>query len=98
MIRPIIIYTTDVLGLNKSGLKSFLQYLCCVLCVKATTSNVLMFGECGNCHANVLCYLHRLLKMQHGVIAKSVFNSLHDLNNQGFPSWVSKSDDLAEIY
>ena len=29
---------------------------------------------------------------------KSVFNSLHDLNNQGFPSWVSRSIDLAESY
>ena len=29
---------------------------------------------------------------------KSVFNSLHDLNNQGFPSWVSRSYDLAESY
>ena len=50
------------------------------------------------CHANVSCYLHRLLTMYHGRIVKSVFNSLHDLNNQGFPSWVSKSYDLAGIY
>ena len=50
------------------------------------------------CNANVLCYLRRLLTMQHGRIVKSVFNSLHDLNNQGFSSWVSKSYDLAKIY
>ena len=50
------------------------------------------------CHANVLWYPHRFLTMQHGRIVKSVFNSLHDLNIQGFPSWVSKSYDLAEIY
>ena len=50
------------------------------------------------CHAYVLCYLHRLLTMQHGRIVKSVFNSLHDLKNQAFPSLVSKSYDLAEIY
>ena len=108
MIRPIITYTSDVWGLNNSGLndldKLFLQYICCVLCVKATTSNVIVFGECGKfplsmyCHANVLCYLHRLLTMQPGRIVKSVFNSLHDLNNQGFPSWVSRSYDLAESY
>ena len=78
--------------------KLFLQYLRCVLCVKATTSNVIVFGECMYCHANVLCYLHWLLTMQHGRIVKSVFNSLNDLNNQGFPSWVSKSYDLAGIY
>ena len=92
MIRPIITYTSDVWGLR------------CVLCVKATTSNVIVFGECGKfppsmyCHANVLCYLYRLLTMQPGRIVKSVFNSLHDLNNQGFPSWVSRSYDLAESY
>ena len=108
MIRPIITsYTSDFWGLNRSGLndldKLFLQYLC-VLRVKATTSNVIVFGECGKflpsmyCHANVLCYLHRLLTMQPGRIVKSVFNSLHDLNNQGFPSWVSRSYDLAESY
>ena len=70
MIRPIITYTSDVWGLNKSGLKDFvklfLQYLRCVLCVKATISNVIVLGECGKFppsvywHAN-LCYLHRLL-------------------------------------
>ena len=96
------------ININKSGLndldKLFLQYLRCVLCVKATTSNVIVFGECGKfppsmyCHANVLCYLHRLLTMQLGRIVKSVFNSLHDLNNQGFPSWVSRSYGLAESY
>ena len=48
--------------------------------------------------ANVLCYLHRLLTMKPGRIVKSVFDSLHDLNNQGFPSWVSRSYDLAESY
>ena len=36
---------------------------------KATTSNVIVFGECGKfppsmyCHANVFSYLHRLLTM-----------------------------------
>ena len=72
MIRPIITYTSDVWGVNKSGLKDFvklfLQYLRCVLCVKATTSNVIVLGECGKFpprvywHVN-LCYLHRLLTM-----------------------------------
>ena len=47
--------------------------------------------------ANVLYYRYRLLAMQLGEIVKSVFNSLHDLNNQRFPSWVSKSYDLAEF-
>ena len=49
-------------------------------------------------YVNVLCNIHRLLTMQNGRIVKSVFNSLHGLNNRGFPSWVSKSYDLAESY
>ena len=48
--------------------------------------------------ANALCYLHRLLTMQPGRIVKFVFNSLYDLNNHGFPSWVSRSYELAESY
>ena len=60
MIRPIITYTSDVWGLNKSGLndldKLFLQYLRCVLCVKATTSNVIVFGECGKFPPNMYCH------------------------------------------
>ena len=81
MICLISTYTSDVWGLNRSGLndldKLFLQYLRCVLCVKATTRNVIVFGECGTflpsmyCHANALCYLHRLLTMQPGRIVKS---------------------------
>ena len=106
MIRVIITYTSDVCGLNKSGLNdlNYSYNIFVVLCVKATTSNVIVFGECGKfppsmyCHANVLCNLHRLLTMQTGRIVKSVLNSLHDLNNQGFPSWVSRSYDLAESY
>ena len=68
MIRLIITYTSDVWGLNKSGLNDlyelFLKYLRCVSRVKATKSNVIVIGEYGKfplsvyCHANVLCYLH----------------------------------------
>ena len=51
MIRPIITYGSDVWGLCKSGLhdldKSFLNYIRCVLCIKATTSNIIVYGECG---------------------------------------------------
>ena len=97
MIRPIITYGSDVWGLCKSGLhdldKLFLNYIRCVLCIKATTSNIIVYGECGKfppsiyCHANVLCYLHRLLTMRHGSTVKSVFNVLCNLNDQGFQTW-----------
>ena len=50
-IRPIIMYGSDVSGFSKNGLqgrdKLFLNYIRCVLCIKATTSNIIVFGECG---------------------------------------------------
>ena len=108
MIRPIITYGSDVWGLCKSGLhdldKLFLNYIRCVLCIKATTSNIIVYGECGKfppsiyCHVNVLCYLHRLLTMHRGSTVKSVFNVLCNLNDQGFQTWISRAYDLATIY
>ena len=49
----------------------FLNYIRCVLCIKATTSNIVVFGECGKfspsiyCHTNALCYFHQLSTMHH---------------------------------
>ena len=45
-----------------------------------------------------LCYMHRLLKMQSGQVVKSVFDSLHKLDNQGFHTWVSKAYELSQLY
>ena len=108
LIKPILTYGSDVWGINKTALheldKSFLNYIRCVLCVKSTTSNIIVFGECGKfppsmyCHVNVLCYMHRLLNMQSGQVVKSVFDSLHKLNNQGFHTWVSKAYELGQLY
>ena len=101
MIRPIITYGSDVWGHCKSRLydldKLFLNYIRCVLCIKATTSNIIVYGECGKfppsiyCHANVLCCFHRLLTMYHGSTVKSVFNVLFNLNDQGFQTWISRA-------
>ena len=101
MIRPIITYGSDVWGLCKSGLydfdKLFLNYIRCVFCIKATTSNIIVYGECGKfppsiyCHANVLCYFHQYLTMHHGSTVKSVFNVLCNLNDQGFQTWISRA-------
>ena len=63
------------------------------LCVKATTSNVIVFGECGKLppsmywHAHVLCYLHRLKKAATSEDLKSVFNTLYDLKIQVSRTW-----------
>ena len=75
MTKPILTNSSDVWGINKSALceldRVFLNYVRCVLCVKLTTSNVVI-GESDKfppnlyCHINVLCSFHRLLKMQPG--------------------------------
>ena len=108
LIRPILNYGSDVWGLSRTGLESldkvFLNYVRCILCIKATTCNAIVYGECGRyppsitCHVNVLCYLHRLLTMQSGTMVKSIFCALNALYNQGFPTWVTKAYELAKDY
>ena len=50
LIRPALTCGSDVWGHKKSGLKEidrvFLRYIRCVLNVKATTSNIIVIGEC----------------------------------------------------
>ena len=77
-IKPILTYNSDVCGINKNALheldRVFLNYVRCVLCVKLSTSTciAIVIGESGKfppslyCHINVLCFFHRLLKMQPG--------------------------------
>ena len=74
------------------------------MCVKLTTSNVIVIGESGKfppglyCHINVLCFFHRLLKMQPGNTVKSLFDTLYNLNTQGFQTWISKAYELNWSY
>ena len=70
--------------------KVFMWYLRCILTVKATTSNLMVLGECGSpppsvtCHISTLCYYKRLYNMYDGNITKQVFNELCRLNSHGF--------------
>ena len=108
LIRPILNYGSDVWGLSRSGLESldkvFLHYVRCILCIKATTCNAIVYGECGRyppsitCHVNVLCYLHWLLTMESEKMVKSIFCALNALHDQGFPPWVTKAYELAKDY
>ena len=102
MIKPIVTYSSDVWGINKNALheldRVFLNHVRCVLCVKLTTSNVIVIGESGKfppslyCHINVLCFFHRLLKMQPRT-------TLYNLNNQaGISTWISKAYELSWSY
>ena len=108
LIRPILTYGSDVCGYNKAGMqvldKVFLSYNRCTLHIKATTCNPIVYAECGRfpssvyCHINVLCYYHRVLMMSENKITKSIFNGLHKLHRQGFPTWISRICELAEHY
>ena len=108
LIPPILNYGSDVWGMSRTGLgsldKVFLNYVRCILCIKTTTCNAIVYGECGRyppsvtCHVNVLCYLYRLLTMQSGKMVKSIFCALNSPRNQGFPTWVTKAYELAKDY
>ena len=82
----------------------FLNYVRCILRIKSTTCNAIVYCECGrypqntNCQVNVLCYLHRLLTMQSGKLVKSIFCALNKLHNQGLPTWVTKAYKLPQDY
>ena len=70
LIKPITTYGSDVWGACSSGVKSldkvFLNFMRCVLQVKATTCNTIVYGECGrlppsvHCNINVICFMYRL--------------------------------------
>ena len=51
LVKPILVYESDVWGYSKQGQaqvdKIMVHYCRCVLNVKASTSNVMTFGECG---------------------------------------------------
>ena len=51
LIKPILVYGSDVWGYNKKGIaqidKVMLHYCRCALNVTASTSNVITVGECG---------------------------------------------------
>ena len=51
IVKPILSYGCDVWGHNKNGTsmvdKVMLRFCRCILNVKATTSNIIVYGECG---------------------------------------------------
>ena len=99
LIKPILIYGSDVWGLRSElwGTidKVFLQYSRCMLHVKATTNNVITVGECGRfppstyCQISALCFLNRLHHMESNQLAKKIFCDLVELDQQGFNTWVT---------
>ena len=108
LVRPILTYGSDVWGFNKSCSdildKIFLNHVRCTLHVKGTTCIDVVTGESGKfppsvyCHINVLCYYHRLLIKQDHRVVKFVFKALHNLNDHGFNTWITRLCELANPY
>ena len=108
VIKPILIYGSDVWGHNKSGTSMIdivmLRFSRCVLNVKATTSNVMVYGECGILPPSVyytvstMCYFNRLHHMPNNSIVKQVYTELFKLYQMGFVTWVTRVGELAETY
>ena len=61
MHKPILTYSNDVWGINKNAFHELdrvvLNYVRCVLCVKLTTSNVIVIGETGKFPPNLYCHI-----------------------------------------
>ena len=75
-----------------------------VLNVKATTSNIMVYGECGilppsiYCNVSAMCYINRLHHMPNDNIAKQVYNELAKLHQLGFTTWVTHVSELVDTY
>ena len=108
LIRPVLTYGSDVWGHRKSGLteidRVFMRYVRCILNVNATTSNVIVIGECGRypssvfCHISLLCFFNRMYHMSDTKLAKQVYCELLKLHENGFPNWISNVTELSKLY
>ena len=106
-MRPILTYGSEVWGFCKSGLLDLDRVLLrCICAVKATTSNFIVIGECGqfppsiSCHISLLSFFDRLYHMPNSQLelVKHVYNQLLRLHEQGFSNWITRVLDLSKIY
>ena len=82
LVQPILLYGSDVCGLNITNQKSldnvFLLFLKVILHVKQSTSNVMLVGEVGMFppsilrHRNTLLYFVHLNNLPLGSVLKSI--------------------------
>ena len=108
LIMPILSYGSDVWGSNKDSIdildKVFLCFIRCTLGNKATTSYIIVAGECGRlppstqCILHTLCYVNRIIHMNGTSLVKPVYDELNDLSEQGFNTWVTSLHNLADEY
>ena len=108
MIQPILLYGSDVWGLNVKGGQSIdkilLWFLRIALNVKRTTSNLITLGECGMiptsvfAQVNTISYYERLKTLPETSILKAVFNEQRRLHHLGFRTWYGRVWELARNY
>ena len=108
LIRPILVYGSDIWGGNKKGGsaidKIFMWFLKCVLNVKYTTSNIIVIGECGlippriDAHVNLLTFCYRVQNADDNSVLHNVYNELKKQHALGFKTWVSSAYELANEY
>jgi len=108
LVKPILVYGSDVWGANKAGVaaldKVFLRFARCILGVKATTSNIITFGECGQmppsatCTVSVISFMNRLVHLPDNALVKRVYNELNSLHLHGFRTWVTTVRELVLQY
>ena len=108
LIKPVLVYGSDVWGVNISATKSvdkvFLWYARTILRVKSNACNLITLGECGVlppsiiCHKQALCYYKRLHAMNDNSLVKKVFINLRNLADMGFRTWITSVRELASKY
>jgi len=108
LIKPIVAYGSEVWGHNNSARseidKLFLRFTKQTLRVKSTTSNIVIFGECGimppsiQCITSTLCYMNRLHNMPDHLIVKQAYNELRRLHDNGFDTWIKDVCELERMY
>ena len=104
----LVVYGSEVWGYNRTAQgetdKVFLRFARQILRVKPTTSNIMIFGECGimppsvQCIISTLCYLNRLYHLPEHLIVKQAYDELLRLHDNGFTTWVGNVCELARMY
>jgi hypothetical protein len=105
LVQPILLYGSDVWATSKQARyeidRVYLRYARCMLNVKATTSNVMVYGECGHIPpsarstVNVLCFANRLHNMEEDTLVKQVYCELKRLHVNGFKTWIARVCEMA---
>ena len=107
-IRPILLYWSDAWGIRRQGNdmvdKVFYCFIWCALGVKATTSNLMVWGESGQMlpgmfsHINVIYYPKRLHHLPSRMIVKQMYIELCRLHECGFVTWITKAQEVMQYY